>query len=44
VRFYHGTMPGADGHFVNVEGELILPSLQNRLKELGEDTRIEIAT
>ena len=42
VRFYHGTMPGADWHFVNVEGEMILPALQYRLIELGEDTVIQV--
>lgn len=42
VRFYHGTMPGADWHFVNVEGEMILPALQHRLRQLGEDTLIKI--
>ena len=44
VRFYHGTMPGADWHFVNVEGQMILPALQHRLRELGEDTAIEVVT
>lgn len=42
VRFYYGTMPGADWHFVNVEGEMILPALQHRLRELGEDTLIKV--
>jgi hypothetical protein len=42
VRFYNGTMPGADWHFVNVEGEMILPALQYRLRELGEDTVIQV--
>lgn len=35
-------MPGADSHFVEVEGEAILPALQHRLRELGENTAIEI--
>ncbi len=43
VIYYHGTMPGADSHFVEVEGAAILPALQHRLRELGEDTAIEIA-
>lgn len=43
VRFFQGTMPGADWHFVNVEGELILPALQHRLRELGEDTLVKVA-
>lgn len=42
VHFYHGTMPGADWHFVDVEGVLILPALQHRLRELGEETLIEV--
>jgi hypothetical protein len=42
VRYYQGTMPGADWHFVNVEGEIILPALQHRLRELGEDTLIKV--
>ncbi len=44
VDFYRGTMPGADWHFVNVEGEMILPALQGSLLELGENTGIEIAS
>ena len=42
LDFFHGTMPGADSHFVEVEGEAILPALQHRLRELGENTAIEI--
>ena len=42
--YYFGTMPGADSHFVEVEGEAILPALQHRLRELGEDTAVRIAT
>ncbi len=44
VIYYYGTMPGADSHFVMVEGEAILPALQHRLRELGEDTAIQIST
>lgn len=44
VIFYRGTMPGADSHFVEVEGAAILPALQHRLRELGESTAIEITT
>ncbi|MEY4941122.1 MAG: hypothetical protein RIQ93_2857 [Verrucomicrobiota bacterium] len=44
VVYYHGTMPGADSHFVEVEGAAILPALQHRLRELGESTAIEIIT
>jgi hypothetical protein len=40
--YYHGTTPGADSHFVEVEGAAILPALQHRLRELGENTAIEI--
>ena len=43
LTYYFGTMPGADSHFVEVEGEAILPALQHRLRELGEDTAVEIA-
>lgn len=42
VIYYHGTMPGADSHFVEVEGAAILPALQHRLRELGEDVAIEV--
>ncbi len=42
VRYYQGTMPGVDWHFVNVHGEMILPALQHRLRELGEDTLIKV--
>lgn len=42
VIYYHGTMPGADSHFVEVEGAAILPAIQHRLRELGESTAIEI--
>lgn len=44
VIYYYGTMPGADSHFVMVEGEAILPALQHRLRELGEETAIQIST
>ena len=42
LHFYYGTMPGADSHFVEAEGEFILPALQHRLRELGEDTLIKV--
>lgn len=42
VIYYHGTMPGADSHFVEVEGAAILPALQHRLRELGESIALEI--
>jgi hypothetical protein len=42
LQFYHGTMPGADWHFVEAEGGLILPALQHRLRELGEATVIKV--
>ena len=40
LHYYHGTMPGVDWHFVEGSGALILPGLQHRLRELGEDTLI----
>ena len=43
LAFYHGTMPGADWHFVEGEGGLILPGLQHRLRELGEETLIVVS-
>ena len=42
LDFFAGTMPGAESHFVEAEGEAILPALQHRLRELGESTAIEI--
>ena len=42
VEFYHGTAPGVDWHFVEVEGALILPALQHRLRELGERVEVRI--
>lgn len=42
LDFFAGTMPDAEAHFVETEGEAILPALQHRLRELGESTAIEI--
>lgn len=42
VNYHHGTMPGADSHFVDVHGAAILPALQHRLRKLGENVAIEI--
>jgi hypothetical protein len=42
LKFYYGTMPGADWHFVNAEGREVLTALQHRLRELGESTEIVI--
>jgi hypothetical protein len=40
LKFYYGVSPGNDWHFAEAEGELVLPALQYRLRELGEKTRI----
>ena len=40
LKFYYGTMPGADWHFVNAEGREVLTALQHRLRELGESTEL----
>jgi hypothetical protein len=40
LRYYYGVHPGNDWHFAEAEGELVLPALQYRLRELGEHTRI----
>ena len=42
VAFDCGTGPGLDSHLVVVEGALILPALQYRLRELGEPVEIRI--
>ena len=42
LKFYYGTMPGADWHFVNAEGREVLTAVQHRLRELGESTEIVI--
>lgn len=42
LKFYYGTMPGADWHFVNAEGPEVLTALQHRLRELGESTKIVV--
>lgn len=43
LTYYFGVHPGNDWHFAEAEGELVLPALQHRLRELGEKTRIVIA-
>lgn len=40
LKYYYGVNPGNDWHFAEAEGELVLPALQYRLRELGENTRI----
>jgi len=40
LKYYCGVHPGNDWHFAEAEGELVLPALQYRLRELGEKTRI----
>jgi hypothetical protein len=42
LEFFAGTMPGGESHFVEAEGEAILPALQHRLRELSENTAVEI--
>ena len=42
LKFYYGTMPGVDWHFVNAEGREVLTALQHRLRELGESIEIVI--
>ena len=42
LEFFAGTMPGGESHFVEAEGEAILPALQHRLRELGENTALRI--
>jgi hypothetical protein len=42
LKYYYGVHPGNDWHFAEAEGELVLPALQHRLRELGEKTRIVI--
>lgn len=43
LKYYYGVHPGNDWHFAEAEGDLVLPALQHRLRELGENTRIVIA-
>lgn len=43
LKYYYGVNPGNDWHFAEAEGDLVLPPLQYRLRELGENTRIVIA-
>lgn len=43
LKYYHGVHPGNDWHFAEAEGELVLPALQHRLRELGEKTHIVLA-
>ena len=40
LTYYYGVSPCNDWHFAQAEGELVLPALQYRLRELGENTRI----
>jgi hypothetical protein len=40
LKYYYGVSPCNDWHFAEAEGELVLPALQYRLRELGENTRI----
>ncbi len=42
LKFYCGTMPGVDWHFVNAQGREVLTALQHRLRELGESIEIVI--
>ena len=42
LKYYYGVHPGNDWHFAEAEGELVLPAIQHRLRELGENTRIVI--
>lgn len=44
LTYYYGVSPGNDWHFAEAEGELVLSALQHRLRELGEGTRIVIAS
>jgi len=43
LKYYYGVSPCNDWHFAEAEGELVLPALQYRLRELGERTRIVTA-
>jgi len=43
IKYYYGVCPGNDWHFAEAEGDLVLPALQYRLRELGENTKIQIA-
>jgi len=40
LNFHSGPMPGNNWHFVNSSSDLVVTALQNRLLELGEQTRI----
>ncbi len=42
LKYYYGVSPCNDWHFAQAEGDLVLPALQYRLRELGENTRIVI--
>jgi hypothetical protein len=42
LDYYFGPHPGSNWHFAQAEGELVLPALQHRLRELGESTKLEI--
>jgi hypothetical protein len=41
LKFYEGPMPGSNWTWVETDSELVLPALQRRLLELGEDVRLE---
>ncbi|MEN9633752.1 MAG: hypothetical protein RL077_2156 [Verrucomicrobiota bacterium] len=43
LDYYHGTDTRGNWHFANCQGALILPALQHRLLQLGEETSIKIA-
>ena len=42
LSFYEGAFPGSNFTWVETNDELVLPALQRRLLELGEDIRIEV--
>jgi len=42
LKYYYGTMPGADWHFVTADNKQIVTALQHRLRELGESTEVVI--
>ena len=42
LSFVEGPMPGSNWTWVEADNDLILPALQHRLLELGEDVRIEV--
>lgn len=40
LKFYYGTMPGANWHFVTADNTQIVTALQHRLRQLGESTEV----